>query len=230
MIEHTARIASHWIGLNHNQLLVLLALQVRRRVFVRILPACIDHLLDVVGRSDDNIDHVTVDDVHEAMLHPVKRDYPLTPIRVVAQTPCDMVAYLNLRSGLAEINVPTVVQFKAHDAPRKTVHIGNDDTPVRGDSCGNRRRRGVSGKETVPLRGGVRALGPSLKQLVIGMDANSGEPWSEMDVEDLRHSLDYGNTFAATARFLCRDEDEVRQKARALGLTEHPGKRVRVVR
>jgi hypothetical protein len=73
-------------------------------------------------------------------------------------------------------------------------------------------------------------LGPLLKQLVIGMDANSGEPWSEMDVEDLRHSLDYGNTFAATARFLCRDEDEVRQKARALGLTEHPGKRIRVVR
>jgi hypothetical protein len=29
---------------------------------------------------------------------------------------------------------------------------------------------------------------------------------------------------------LCRDEDEVRQKAKELGLTEHPGKRVRVVR
>jgi hypothetical protein len=81
-----------------------------------------------------------------------------------------------------------------------------------------------------PSVAGFRVLGPLLKQLVIGMDANSGEPWSEMDVKDLRHSLDYGNTFAATARFLCRDEDEVRQKARALGLTEHPGKRVRVVR
>jgi hypothetical protein len=130
VIEHTALIASHWIGLNHNQLLVLLALQVRRRVFVRILPACIDHLLDVVGRSDDSIDHVTVDDVHEAMLHSVKRDDPLTPIRVVAQTPCDMVAYLNLRSGLAEINVPTVVQFKAHDAPRKAVHIKTTIRPL----------------------------------------------------------------------------------------------------
>jgi hypothetical protein len=107
-----------------------------------------------------------------------------------------------LRSGSAEINVATVLQFKAHDAPRKTVHIGNDDTPVRGDSCGNRRRRGVSGKETVPLRGGVRALGPSLKQLVIGMDANSGEPWSEMDVEDLRHSLDYG-THSQPRRVFC---------------------------
>jgi hypothetical protein len=33
-----------------------------------------------------------------------------------------------------------------------------------------------------------------------------------------------------TASMLCRDEDEVRQKARALELTEHPGKRVRVDR
>jgi hypothetical protein len=46
----------------------------------------------------------------------------------------------------------------------------------------------------------------------------------------LRHSLDYGNTFADAASFLCRDEDEVRQKSRALELTEHPGKRVRGVR
>jgi hypothetical protein len=93
-------------------------------------------------------------------------------------------------------------------------------------------RSGVKGpRPPVPLRGGV----PRARAFVeavggLGMDANSGEPWSEMDVEDLRHSLDYGNTFAATARFLCRDEDEVRQKARALGLTEHPGKRIRVVR
>jgi hypothetical protein len=57
------------------------------------------------------------------------------------------------------------------------------------------------------------------------MDANSGEPWSEMDLEDFRHSLDYGNTFAAAASFLCRDEDEVRQKAKQLGLKAHPGKR-----
>ena len=57
------------------------------------------------------------------------------------------------------------------------------------------------------------------------MDANSGEPWSEMDLEDFRHSLDYGNTFAAAASFLRRDEDEVRQKAKELGLKAHPGKR-----
>ena len=57
------------------------------------------------------------------------------------------------------------------------------------------------------------------------MDANSGEPWSEMDIVDLTKELNRGRTFAQTATFLCRDEDEVRQRARALGLTEHPGKR-----
>ena len=41
------------------------------------------------------------------------------------------------------------------------------------------------------------------------MDANSGEPWSEMDIQDLRASLDFGNTYADAARMLCRDEDEV---------------------
>jgi hypothetical protein len=44
------------------------------------------------------------------------------------------------------------------------------------------------------------------------MDANSGEPWSEMDIADLRASLDYGNTFGDAASTLCRDEDEVRQE------------------
>ena len=62
------------------------------------------------------------------------------------------------------------------------------------------------------------------------MDANSGEPWSEMDITDLKDSVAYGDTIAETATFLCRDEDEVRQKARQLGLVEHPGKRIRVVR
>jgi hypothetical protein len=62
------------------------------------------------------------------------------------------------------------------------------------------------------------------------MDANSGEPWSEMNIADLTHSLAYGNTIADAASMLCRDEEEVRQKAKELGLTEHPGKRVRVVR
>ena len=38
------------------------------------------------------------------------------------------------------------------------------------------------------------------------MDANSGKSWSEMDLEDLGHSIDYGDTFAQAASFLCRDE------------------------
>ena len=64
------------------------------------------------------------------------------------------------------------------------------------------------------------------------MDVNSGKSWSEMDLEDLRDSIDYGDTFAQAASFLCRDEDEVRQKAKELGLVEQPGKRskLRVVR
>ena len=49
------------------------------------------------------------------------------------------------------------------------------------------------------------------------MDANSGEPWSEMDISDLTNELAHGRTMAETASFLCRDEDEVRQKAKELG-------------
>ena len=56
-------------------------------------------------------------------------------------------------------------------------------------------------------------------------DANSGEPWSEMDIQDLRASLDFGNTIADAASMLCRDEDEVRQKAKELGLVERPKNR-----
>jgi hypothetical protein len=41
-----------------------------------------------------------------------------------------------------------------------------------------------------------------------------------MDIKDLRASLDFGNTYADAARMLCRDEDEVRQKAKELGLVE----------
>ena len=58
------------------------------------------------------------------------------------------------------------------------------------------------------------------------MDANSGEPWSEMDISDLTNELAHGRTFAQTASFLCRDLDEVRQKAKELGLVEQ---HVRVV-
>ena len=56
------------------------------------------------------------------------------------------------------------------------------------------------------------------------MDANSDEPWSEMDISDLTNELARGQTMAQTASFLCRDEDEVRQKARELGLVDGPRK------
>jgi hypothetical protein len=61
------------------------------------------------------------------------------------------------------------------------------------------------------------------------MDANLGEPWSEMDISDLTNEIVRGWTMAETASFLCRDEDQVRQKAMELGLFERPGKHVRVV-
>ena len=57
------------------------------------------------------------------------------------------------------------------------------------------------------------------------VDANSGAPWSEMDIRDLFYELARGRTIAETASFLCRDEDELRQKAKELGLVEQPGKR-----
>jgi hypothetical protein len=50
------------------------------------------------------------------------------------------------------------------------------------------------------------------------MDANSGEPWSEMDISDLTSEIAYGRAVVETAGFLCRDEDEVRQKVMELGL------------
>ena len=54
------------------------------------------------------------------------------------------------------------------------------------------------------------------------MDANSGEPWSDADISDLKNELDHGRTVAQTASFLCRDEDEVRKKMKELRLVEHP--------
>ena len=39
------------------------------------------------------------------------------------------------------------------------------------------------------------------------MDANSGKPWSKMDISDLRNEIAHGRTVAQTASFLRRDED-----------------------
>jgi hypothetical protein len=74
------------------------------------------------------------------------------------------------------------------------------------------------------------ALMPQVGLTVGTMDANSGAPWSKMDVSDLRNEIAHDRTVAQTASFLCRGEDEVREKMKELALTEHPGKRVRVVR
>jgi hypothetical protein len=49
-------------------------------------------------------------------------------------------------------------------------------------------------------------------------------PVSEMDISDLSIEIAHGRTMAETASFLCRDEDEVRQKARKLGLVDGPRK------
>jgi hypothetical protein len=49
------------------------------------------------------------------------------------------------------------------------------------------------------------------------MDANSGKPWSKMDISDLRNEIAHGRTVAKTASFLRRDEDEVREKMKELG-------------
>jgi hypothetical protein len=56
------------------------------------------------------------------------------------------------------------------------------------------------------------------------MDANSGAPWSEADVSDLKNELNHGRTIAQTASFLCRDVPEVREKMKELGLVERHGR------
>ena len=49
-------------------------------------------------------------------------------------------------------------------------------------------------------------------------DINSGKPWSEMDVADLRQSIRWGDSIEGTALFLCRSVLETTAKAKHLGL------------
>ena len=49
------------------------------------------------------------------------------------------------------------------------------------------------------------------------MDANSGEPWSEMDISDLTNEIAHGRTMAETASFLCRDETRCAGRTRSCG-------------
>jgi hypothetical protein len=41
---------------------------------------------------------------------------------------------------------------------------------------------------------------------------NEGQPWSEMDLVDLKNSLAFGRSVEDIADFLCRSEQEVREK------------------
>jgi hypothetical protein len=104
---------------------------------MRALPTLVEDLLDVVGRPYDGVDYVVLDDVRETMLDPAKSDHPLATVGVVAQTPCDVAANLNLHSRLAEIDIAAVAQFKAHHVlqnPVKPLRIAREGTPIRGDS------------------------------------------------------------------------------------------------
>jgi hypothetical protein len=51
-------------------------------------------------------------------------------------------------------------------------------------------------------------------------DLNDGQPWSAMDIEDLRDCIQFGDSLEETAEFLCRrgTQEDVAQKAKELGL------------
>ena len=51
-------------------------------------------------------------------------------------------------------------------------------------------------------------------------DIYGGEPWTEMDIEDLTTAVKHGSTIEDVAIHLCRSgtADEVRHKAEELGL------------
>jgi hypothetical protein len=50
---------------------------------------------------------------------------------------------------------------------------------------------------------------------------NSGTPWSELAIDDLRYGVEHGDTVAKIADFLCRSEEEVTEKIEELGLSPH---------
>ncbi|HEX3494610.1 MAG TPA: hypothetical protein VHT48_04460 [Methylocella sp.] len=49
-------------------------------------------------------------------------------------------------------------------------------------------------------------------------DLNSGKPWSEMDLEDLRSAWKAGDDLEELSRYLCRDWQEIATKCKELGL------------
>jgi hypothetical protein len=60
-------------------------------------------------------------------------------------------------------------------------------------------------------------------------DTNDEKPWNDMDIRDLRASLEHGSTLEEAASFLCRagTVEEVRKKADELGLTYRRDKTLR---
>ena len=67
----------------------------------------------------------------------------------------------------------------------------------------------------------VRLPPAALNGVQAMIDIYDGEPWTEMDVRDLRAALKPGNTIEDAAQHLCRSgtADEVRRKADELGLS-----------
>jgi len=49
-------------------------------------------------------------------------------------------------------------------------------------------------------------------------DLNTGEPWPEAAIRDLRRCVALGDSLADTASFLCRSQQEIRAKALQLEL------------
>ena len=72
--------------------------------------------------------------IFRAATEPQRRGFreTLTLLRVVAQTACDVVANLNLHSGLAEVDIAAVVQFKSHHILHDLLY--RESKPIRGDS------------------------------------------------------------------------------------------------
>ena len=56
--------------------------------------------------------------------------------------------------------------------------------------------------------------------MAVKIDVYDGEPWNEMDVEDLTADLKHGSTIEDAAAHLCRSGtvEDVRRKAEELGL------------
>jgi hypothetical protein len=53
------------------------------------------------------------------------------------------------------------------------------------------------------------------------IDTYDGDPWTEMDIEDLAAALKHGSTIEDAAQHLCRSGtvEDVRRKAEELGLS-----------